>query len=117
MSGGGEKTEKPTPKKKKESRKEGQVPRTQELGGWGSLLVVGLALPALLGREMTALRALMYESFTMAEDAATVEKALGLFRDGAVHAFIALVVLGTGIMVIGVASALAQGGFYLATKA
>ena len=66
MSGGGEKTEKPTPKKNKENRKEGQVPRTQELGAWASLLVVGMALPALIGREMTALRALMYEAFTMA---------------------------------------------------
>ena len=28
-----EKTEKPTERKRKESRKEGQVPRTQELGG------------------------------------------------------------------------------------
>ena len=40
-----EKTEKPTPKKNKESRKEGQVPRTQELGAWAALLVVGMALP------------------------------------------------------------------------
>ena len=42
---GEEKTEKPTERKRKESRKEGQVPRTQELGGWASMLVVGMALP------------------------------------------------------------------------
>ena len=32
------------------------------------------------------------------------------------HVLVALVVLGSGVMVIGVAAALAQGGFYLATK-
>jgi flagellar biosynthesis protein FlhB len=37
-SGGEERTEQPTPKKVKENRKEGKVPRTQELGSWGALL-------------------------------------------------------------------------------
>ena len=36
-----EKTEKATPKKRKENRKEGQVPRTQELGAWSAMLLVG----------------------------------------------------------------------------
>ena len=31
---GGEKTEKPTPQRLKKARKEGQIPRTQELGTW-----------------------------------------------------------------------------------
>ena len=47
----GEKTEKPTAKRRKESRKEGQVARTQELGGWASVLVFGLAMPVLLKHE------------------------------------------------------------------
>ncbi len=37
-SSGGEKTEKPTPKKKKDSRKEGQIARTADLGSWLSVL-------------------------------------------------------------------------------
>ena len=59
----GEKTEKPTARKNKENRKEGQVPRTQELGGWASMLLVGMALPMLLGRELTALQELMVMCF------------------------------------------------------
>jgi len=110
-----EKTEKPTPKKKKESKKEGQVPRTQELGGWAGLLAVGMALPALMGRELTALRELMVEAFTL-PNGATVEAALELLRDGGMHVLFTLVILGSGIMVVGTAGALAQGGFYLATK-
>jgi flagellar biosynthetic protein FlhB len=110
-----EKTEKPTPKKKKESKKEGQVPRTQELGGWAGLLVVGMALPALMGREITRLRELMVEAFTM-PNGATVEAGMELLREGGMHILFTLVLLGSGIMVVGTAGALAQGGFYLATK-
>jgi flagellar biosynthetic protein FlhB len=110
-----EKTEKPTPKKKKESRKEGQVPRTQELGAWATLLAVGMALPALLGRELDALRKLMIEAFTLPKGA-TTDAALDLFREGALHILFSLVLLGSAVMVLGVAGALAQGGFYLATK-
>jgi flagellar biosynthetic protein FlhB len=112
---GEEKTEKPTAKKKKESKKEGQVPRTQELGGWAGLLVVGMAMPALMGRELERLRELMIEAFTM-PDGASVESAMELLREGGQHVLYTLVLLGTGIMVVGTAGALAQGGFYLATK-
>lgn len=113
--GGGEKTEKPTEKRRKESRKEGQVPRTQELGGWSSLLVVGLAMPTLLEHELGALRELMITSLSMGDDA-TVAKALGLLGRGGAHVLLTLVVLGCSVMVVSVAGALAQGGFFLATK-
>lgn len=113
--GGGEKTEKPTEKRRKESRKEGQVPRTQELGGWSSLLVVGLAMPMLLEHELGALRELMIASLSMGDDA-TVAKALGLLGRGGAHVLLTLVVLGCSVMVVSVAGALAQGGFFLATK-
>lgn len=111
----GEKTEKATPKRRKESRKEGQVARTQELGGWASMLVVGMALPSLLARELGSLRDLMVTSFALG-DAATTGKALTLLGDAARHVFFTLVILGSAVMLIGVASTISQGGFYLATK-
>jgi flagellar biosynthetic protein FlhB len=111
----GEKTEKPTPKRRKEARKEGQVARTQELGGWASLLVVAMAAPALLGHELDAVRRIMVTSLTSADDASTA-RALTLLGSAARHVFLSLVVLGSAVMLIGVASALAQGGFFLATK-
>lgn len=110
-----EKTEKPTPKKRKESRKEGQVPRTQELGGWASLLIVGMLMPTLLSRELTALQELMVTCFSLPPDA-DAEDALALLGEGARHVVVTLVLLGAAVMVVGVAAALAQGGFYLATK-
>ena len=39
-----DKTEKATAKKLKDSRKEGQVARTQELGAWASMLAVALSI-------------------------------------------------------------------------
>jgi len=111
----GEKTEKPTAQRRKESRKEGQVARTQELGGWASLLVVGLAMPTLLSHELGALQDLMVTCLSLGDDA-TPGKALGLLGRGAGHVLLTLVVLGCGVMVVGVASAMAQGGLYFATK-
>jgi flagellar biosynthetic protein FlhB len=115
MSGAGEKTEKPTERRRKESRKEGQVPRTQELGGWAAVLAVGVAAPTLLSRELGALRDLMITCLTMG-DQATPAGALALLGRGGQHILYALVILGCGILVVGVASALAQGGLFFATK-
>ncbi|WP_101525409.1 EscU/YscU/HrcU family type III secretion system export apparatus switch protein [Nocardioides houyundeii] len=112
----GEKTEKPTARKNKENRKEGQVPRTQELGGWASMLLVGMALPMLLGRELTALQELMVTCLN-ASGEPDPEVALQLMGQGLTHVAKALLLLSSGVLVVGVAAALAQGGFYLATKA
>ncbi|MCR1786351.1 EscU/YscU/HrcU family type III secretion system export apparatus switch protein [Nocardioides carbamazepini] len=110
-----EKTEKPTPKRKKEGRKDGQVPRTPELGGWLGLLVVGLAMGPLLDHELDALRTMMATSLRSAEQP-SVPLALTLLGDAGRHVLVSLVVLGSMVLVIGVVAALAQGGFYLSPK-
>lgn len=111
-----EKTEKPTQRKNKENRKEGQVPRSQEIGGWSSMLVVAMALPALLARELEALRELMVASLR-ASESPSVATATELLGDGLWHVGVTLVLLGAGIMLVGVAATVAQGGFYIASKA
>lgn len=111
-----ERTEQPTAKKKKENRKEGTVPRTPELGAWGGLMVVALVAPLLVRREADALRELMVSALTLTADPSP-EKALDLLGQGLGQATFALLLLGAGIALIGVGAALAQGGFYLATKA
>lgn len=115
MSDGGEKTEKPTPKKRKESRKEGQVPRTQDIGAWTTVLVLGMALPSLLGRELAALQELLVLCLSATERPET-GAAIELLGRGLWHSGLVVLLLGAGAMVIGVAGALGQGGFYLATK-
>jgi flagellar biosynthetic protein FlhB len=116
MSASEEKTEKPTPKKVKESRKEGQVARTQELGGWAALLLATVAFPAAFRWEIAELDDLMTRALRTLDDPTTGE-ALELLGVGSLHAFVVLVVMSTAIMIISAAVTLAQGGFYLATKA
>jgi flagellar biosynthesis protein FlhB len=110
-----EKTEAPTAKKKKEARKEGQVPRTQELGSWATLAAFGMLLELGAGRELASLRDLMARAFRVAEDPDPA-KAMDAMGAGLTHAFTVIVVLASMVMVIGVCAALAQGGFYVATK-
>ncbi|MCL8027681.1 EscU/YscU/HrcU family type III secretion system export apparatus switch protein [Nocardioides bruguierae] len=112
----GEKTEKPTEQKKKKSRKEGQVARTQEFGGWLTMLAFSGAAPALVDREAESLRELMVLSLRAVEDP-TVENALDLLVTGVTGVFVTILALGTGVMILSVAASLAQGGFFLATKA
>ena len=110
-----EKTEAPTAKKKKDARKQGQVPRTQELGAWLTLVAFGLLIDVGAGRELTSLRDLMARAFRTAEDPDPA-KAIAALGSGLTHAFLVIVVLSSTVMLIGVAAALAQGGFYIASK-
>ena len=111
-----EKTEKPTAKRLKEARKEGQVARTQELGAWTAMLVASLAIPALVRHELDALRELLDRSLRTIEHP-TVANAVRLLTDGGKHLVVSVVALGLGMMLISVLATVAQGGFYVATKA
>ena len=46
---GGERTEDPTPQRLKKARKDGQIPRTQELGTWAGAAAASFLLPMLVG--------------------------------------------------------------------
>ena len=57
----GQKTEKPTPKRLAEARRQGQIPRSPDLTGWLVVLVSTWLLPALVGRLARELRTYMAE--------------------------------------------------------
>jgi flagellar biosynthetic protein FlhB len=109
-----EKSEKATSKKNKQNRKEGKVPRTQELGAWSAVALFSLALPKLLGHEVSELQGLMTASLSMGEHA-DIGKAVTMLGEGLWHVLVTLLVLGTGVLIVGVAGALAQGGFFIAS--
>jgi len=110
-----EKSEKATAKKHKQNRKEGKVPRTQELGAWSALALFALALPKLLGHEVTELQELMTTSLSMGGQA-DIGKAVTILGEGLWHVLVTLLFLGTGVLLIGVMGALAQGGFFIASS-
>jgi flagellar biosynthetic protein FlhB len=115
MASGEEKTQKPTAKRKREARKEGQIARTPDLGGWLSLVVLGLVVGPLLGHEIDAWRRLI-ETSMRAIQRPSVPLALQLLDDGMKHAFVAVLVLSGIVLLVGVASAVAQGGMIVAPK-
>ncbi|MFZ5846935.1 MAG: EscU/YscU/HrcU family type III secretion system export apparatus switch protein [Actinomycetota bacterium] len=114
-SSGEEKTEKPTPKKVKENRKEGKIPRTQDLGGWGSLFVIALIMPWLVNIAFGKLRELMLRSLALIKDPDPA-KVTSMLHEGTVLGLLILVVLGSMVMVLSVAAGVSQGGLHLATK-
>jgi flagellar biosynthetic protein FlhB len=65
--------------------------------------------------EASSLEILMQDALTSIATP-SVDEAFRVLREGGVHAFFSLVILGAMVMVVGVGAALAQGGFFLATK-
>ena len=115
MSATEEKTEKPTPQKVKENRKEGRVPRTAELGNWVSMLVVAMMLTFLVRHAATALQELTLECLALVENPDEAKMMMVLGR-GLKLALLMPLALGSVIMLLGVAAAASQGGIHLATK-
>ncbi len=112
---GGEKTEKPTPQRLKKARKEGQIPRTQELGTWLGAAVASVLLPVLVGNAYDETRALFMQIGDVAAqpEASKISVLLGQ----ALAAFLwTLMPMALALMVVGVAASAAQGGITVATK-
>jgi flagellar biosynthetic protein FlhB len=111
-----EKSEKATPQKVKESRKEGQVARTQDLGAWAAVLVVAVSLHWMVAEGMGRVADLMEGTLRMtaAPDENDMFAVLG---DGFRLAVMLALAMGAGVLLIGVPSAIAQGGLFFATKA
>ena len=112
---GGEKTEKPTPQRLKKARKEGQIPRTQELGTWLGIAAASALLPILVGNTFEAVQKLFVQVGVVAAhpEIEAVQHLLG----AALTAFLTtLMPTALGLMAVGTAAAAAQGGITFATK-
>jgi flagellar biosynthetic protein FlhB len=112
---GGEKTEKPTPQRLKKARKEGQIPRTQELGTWLGVAAASVLLPMLVGNAFEEVQQLIVQIGSVA-NSPEPEK-LSILMGQALTAFMTTILpMGLGMMVVGSAAAAAQGGVTFATK-
>src|SRR5215210_8331272 len=112
---GGEKTEKPTPQRLRKARKEGQIPRTQELGTWAGAAVASVLLPMLVGNAYDETRTL----FLQVDDVASnpvASKVLALLGQALAAFLSTLLPMALGLMVVGIAASAAQGGVSIATK-
>src|SRR5580658_329850 len=109
------KTEKATPKRKKDARKKGQVARSPEIGAWFSLFVITLLLPAGFGlAERRILSVQASAADVMAHP--SVPGALAVLGQGMESALFIVLPLAGLIAVIGLLASLAQVGFVFSAK-
>jgi flagellar biosynthetic protein FlhB len=107
-------TEKPTPKRRREARRKGQVARTPDLGAWLALLVVSFVLPTMVaGIEHRVVGLVAAVTSAMAHPSTTEDlRLLGTGLEAALFAALPFVAIAT---VVGTAVATAQVGLHLTT--
>src|SRR3954451_18025798 len=112
---GGEKTEKPTPQRLKKARKDGQIPRTQELGTWLGAATASVLLPMLVRNAFGAVQELFVQVGVIANNPEPA--ALSVLLGQALTAFLTTVLpMALGMMLVGTLASAAQGGVTFATK-
>ncbi len=114
MSDKSQKTEKPTPRRKREARREGNIARSPEVGTAASLIAAAIALrafaPAASEQVLDSIKTII-GSAGSTPDGATVQSLVGRM-----FAFGALPFLGVGLT-LGLVGGISQVGFVLAPKA
>ncbi|MEX2254411.1 MAG: EscU/YscU/HrcU family type III secretion system export apparatus switch protein [Acidimicrobiia bacterium] len=104
-----QRTEAPTPKRKKEARERGQVAKSPELATWAALLAATVLVSGTISSAGTAFEGLMPRvSYAIAHP--SLPRALDLLADGLVIVVVTLLPLMLGLMAVGVVTELAQVG-------
>ncbi len=115
--GSGEKTEEPTPERLRKLRRDGNVPKSQDVTMAMSFLVLFVLLAVTLGRTGNELKSLMFISHQAAmstEDMSVIVSRL-IFAGLRTMAFVCAPILAAAV-VLGVSMNLAQVGFMFTTK-
>ena len=109
MSDKSQRTEKPTAQRLRKARRDGQVPRTQELGAWLSILAFTVVVPHLVHGMADRLGATMADLQKVVLHPET-GLALQVGRDAATGALAVLAPLLATMVVVAVVANAAQGG-------
>jgi flagellar biosynthetic protein FlhB len=113
---GGEKTEKPTAKKIKDARKDGQIPRTQELGTWAGVAAASVLLPMLVRNSLSTVQELFLKVGTVTAHP-EVSSVAGIMSEALTKFLTTLLPMALGLMLVGTAASAAQGGITVSAKA
>jgi flagellar biosynthesis protein FlhB len=112
---GGERTEDPTPQRLKKARREGQIPRTQELGTWVGAAAASFLLPMLVRNAFDQVGRMFVQVGVVVDDP-EVEKVTALFGQ-ALNTFVTVALpMAVALMVVGIAASAAQGGVHVTGK-
>ncbi len=109
-------TEPPTPKRRSEARREGQVARSPDIGGWMAILVATVVVPWLFSSAEGRVLAVTGAARNVM-DHPTVAGALGVVGPALLDVLTIVVPVALVFMAVGVLVNVAQVGFGFATKA
>lgn len=115
MSNGDGKTEKPTPKKLQDARKEGRIARSPDVAAWVGVLVASFLVEHTAGTMLNSARELLVAALAVTASPDPAE-AMALLGSGLRASALAFLPLGLGLLVVGVAASAAQGGVNVSTK-
>ncbi|MEM7339742.1 MAG: EscU/YscU/HrcU family type III secretion system export apparatus switch protein [Actinomycetota bacterium] len=111
----GQKTEAPTPKRRQEARRRGQIPRSSDLVGWLVLGAASFVLPALSVEVYDALNRYVFLA-TQALAAGDPGRALAAARAMAVQVGLVMMLFLFGVMATSAAAMAVQGGVTLTAE-
>jgi flagellar biosynthesis protein FlhB len=106
----GEKTEAPTPKRKREAREKGQIAKTPELAAWIGMLGATVLLQMTISRGAKAMTSMLHQMGTVIAHP-NEATAMHFAGDAAGAAFTIAAPMLIGMMVIGTVVGIAQTGF------
>ncbi len=109
------KTEKPTPKRLREARERGQIPRSPDLAAWAGMLVTTALLQITLTRGARSMHGLL-DAMGIVIAEPSQERASKFFGDAMVQAAFIAAPLVLGLLLIGVAVNLVQVGIKPSSK-
>jgi len=111
-----DKTEAPTPKRKREARRDGTLARSGEIVTWAQMLAAGILIPLTVGQGAKTMAGVMNQvGIEVARPDATT--AISLLGSALWRGILAIAPLALGMMAIGVVGNFAQTGLALSGKA
>jgi flagellar biosynthetic protein FlhB len=110
------KTEKATPKKVADARKEGQVAKSQDVAAWMQVLIASLVLPFVFRQLLRLVERLFARTADLIEKPDKAA-AVGLLGEGMQGSLLVVAPLALGLMLVGVISTAAQVGLKPSGKA
>ena len=110
------KTEKPTPKKKKEARQQGQIAKSRDIGMWAAVLVGSYLIPGVVRNGAKNMERLWAQVATVIANP-TEPSALAVLGKGFQTAVETVLPLALGMVVLAIVVNVAQVGFTINRKA
>lgn len=111
-----DRTEKPTPKRRKEARRKGQVAKSPDVSGWIITLAATMIIPLLLRSASSKLEALIDQSTAVMQNPSP-QGALAILEKGLGDVVLLVLPVVGAFAVIGVAANVAQSGLVLSPHA